>query len=258
MKLFFRKFGSGQPLIILHGLFGTSDNWNTLAKKYGEYFTTYTIDLRNHGQSPHSEIWNYDIMADDIVKFLETENISSAYIMGHSMGGKVAMFMAGKYPLFIEKLIVSDIAPKYYPSHHIENLDALNGMDLTSISSRKEAESYMKLKIQDVGTRIFLLKGLFWKDYPTSGKRTLAWRFNLPVITRDIENVGEALRKDVFFEGSTLFIRGEKSKYILDLDIDSIIEHFPNAILKTIEGAGHWIHADKPIEYFDTTLAFLL
>lgn len=252
MKLFFRKFGEGPPLLIMHGLFGTSDNWNTLAKKYGEHFTTYTLDLRNHGQSPHSETWNYDVMADDVIELLKTENISSAHIMGHSMGGKVAMLVAGKYSTFINKLIVSDIAPKYYAPHHDENLEAINGLDLNAITSRKEAEAYMQSKLKDVGVRLFLLKNLYWKE------DKLAWRCNLPVITRNIENVGAALAKDAFFEGPTLFIRGEKSNYILDSDIDDILEHFPNTILKTVENAGHWIHADKPTEYLKETLSFLL
>lgn len=252
MKLFFRKFGEGHPLIIMHGLFGTSDNWNTLAKKYAEHFTTYTIDLRNHGQSPHSETWNYEVMADDLAELLKDENIVSAHMMGHSMGGKVAMFLAGKYASLIDKLIVSDIGTKYYIPHHDENLDALNGLDLNSITSRKEAEVYMESKLPNVGVRLFLLKNLYWKD------DKLAWRCNLPVITRDIENVGAALPKSVFFEGPTLFIRGEKSTYILDSDIDSILEHFPNTVLKTVEGAGHWIHADKPVEYLKETLSFLL
>src|SRR5688572_33202048 len=128
MKLFFRKFGSGEPLIILHGLFGTADNWNTLAKKYGEYFTTYTVDLRNHGQSPQSDEWSYSIMAKDVIEMMKDEGITTSYLMGHSMGGKVAMMIAGTAPEMISKLIISDISPKYYKPHHQEILDALNGL----------------------------------------------------------------------------------------------------------------------------------
>lgn len=256
MKLFFRKYGSGEPLIIMHGLFGTSDNWNTLAKKYAEHFTTYTVDLRNHGQSPHSNEWNYDVMAEDIIELMNDENISSANIMGHSMGGKVAMFMAGKFPERINKLIVSDIAPKYYAPHHRELLDALQGLDLHTTKTRKEAEAYMNSVIPEPGVRQFLLKSLYWEEEPTGSK--LAWRFNLNVISNEINNVGEELSRNVFFEGPTLFVRGSESHYITDNDIDQILEHFPLSKLITIEGAGHWIHAEKPIEYLKETLEFLL
>jgi esterase len=251
MKLFFRKFGSGPPLIILHGLFGTADNWNTLAKKYGEYFTTYAVDLRNHGQSPQSEEWDYEVMAKDILELITDEGMKSTHMMGHSMGGKVAMMVAGMIPEKIDRLIVSDIAPKFYKPHHQQILDALNGLDLKNTKTRKEAETYMDSKIEDAGTRMFLLKNLYWKE------EQLAWKFNLPVITEKIEKVGQALPKEILFEGPTLFIRGSKSHYILESDIDNILEHFPNARLTTIEGAGHWLHADQPAEYLQVTLEFL-
>lgn len=257
MKLFFRKFGSGDPLIILHGLFGTADNWNTLAKKYGEHFTTYAVDLRNHGQSPHSEEWNYPIMAQDVIDLMNDEGIKSTHLMGHSMGGKVAMIIAGMVPEKINKLIVSDIAPKFYKPHHTEILEALNGLDLANTKTRKEAEAYMASRIEDFGTRQFLLKSLYWKDVPASSGMTLAWRFNLPVITNQIEKVGQELMSDIKFEGPTLFIRGSKSRYILDEDIDNIHEHFPNSRLTTINDAGHWVHAEKPVEYLRDTLEFL-
>jgi esterase len=260
MKLFFRKFGSGEPLIILHGLFGTADNWNTLAKKYGENFTTYAVDLRNHGQSPHSAEWSYTIMAEDVIGLMRDEGIESAFIMGHSMGGKVAMLVAGMIHDKINKLIVSDIAPKHYKPHHTEILEALNGLDLEKTKTRKEAEAYMESKIDDFGTRQFLLKNLYWKEEPNGSQ--LAWRFNLPVITNQIEKVGESLRQaqddNVVFEGPTLFIRGSKSNYIKDEDIDNILEHFPNSRLTTIEGSGHWVHAERPLEYLEVTKDFLL
>jgi pimeloyl-ACP methyl ester carboxylesterase len=256
MKLFFRKFGEGTPLVILHGLFGTADNWNTLAKKYGEWFTTYAVDLRNHGQSPHSDEWSYELMAQDVINLLKEENIDSCYLMGHSMGGKVAMLVAGMIPDKIEKLIVCDIAPKYYAPHHTEVLEALNGLDLVNTKTRKDAEAYMESRIKDFGTRQFLLKSLYWKD------EKLAWRFNLTAITHQIEKVGDALEQaggnKINFEGPTLFIRGSKSRYILDEDIDHILEHFPNSRLTTIDGAGHWVHAEKPMEYLEVTKEFLL
>jgi len=251
MKLFFRKFGEGKPLIILHGLFGTADNWNTLAKKYGEEFTTYVVDLRNHGQSPHSNEWGYGVMAEDVIELINEEKLENVFLMGHSMGGKVAMVVAGIIPEKINKLIISDIAPKYYKPHHTEILTALNGLDLVNTKTRKEAEAYMESQIPDVGTRLFLLKNLYWNN------EQLAWRFNLPIITAQIEKVGEELFNHIKYEGPTLFLRGGKSNYIKDEDIDNILEYFPNSKLNTITEAGHWLHAEKPIEYWEKTVEFL-
>lgn len=251
MKLFFRKYGEGKPLLILHGLFGSSDNWNSIAKKYGESFSTYIIDLRNHGQSPHDPEWNYQLMSDDIVELINSEGLEKVSIMGHSMGGKVAMFLAGKIPDKIDKLIVSDIGTKYYKPHHTEIITALKGLDLGKVHSRKDAENYMETKIDDVGVRQFLLKNLYWKD------EQLAWRFNLDVISEKIEAVGEKLPDEIIYSGKTLFIKGGNSKYIVESDYTQILQQFPNAEFISIPGAGHWIHAEKPIEYFDTTMKFL-
>lgn len=251
MKLFFRKYGSGKPLIILHGLFGSSDNWNTLAKKYGEFFTTYVVDLRNHGQSPHHSEWNYEVMAEDVAELIQTEQLEDVSIMGHSMGGKVTMFLAGMIPERIAKLIISDIAPKYYPPHHHEIIEALLGLPLDSISSRKEAEHYMAEKIINVGIQQFLLKNLYWNE------NQLAWRFNVEVIAQNIENVGAKLPQHIQFDRPVLFIRGSNSHYIEDEDLELIQHHFPQAELKTIANAGHWIHAEKPLEYLEATINFL-
>lgn len=253
MKLFHRIFGeeNKQPLIIMHGLFGTSDNWNTLAKKYAEKFNTITIDLRNHGQSPHSDEWTYKVMSEDVVELINDLGYSSAHVMGHSMGGKVAMFMAKYHPTIIDKLIVSDIAPRYYPPHHQEFLAALKGLDLENTTTRKDAEIYMESMIQDAGIRQFLLKSLYWKD------EKLAWRFNLNVIDEKIESIGEELINDFQFENETLFVRGSKSNYITNEDMESIITIFKNCRFETVEGAGHWVHAEKPMEYLELTSQFL-
>jgi len=251
MKLFFRKYGEGKPLIILHGLFGTADNWNTMGKRFGERFTTYLVDLRNHGQSPHSDEWTYDAMVEDIRGLMDDEGIETAHLMGHSMGGKVAMFFSLKYPSRIDKLIVSDISPRYYPVHHGEILDALASVDLLSIHSRKEAEELMAGKIRDEGTRQFLLKNLYWKD------EKLAWRFNLDVISKGIDEVGRALPEGGSYTGPTLFIRGEKSDYITDGDWKDIQQYYPNSQLATLN-SGHWVHAEKPAEYYDEVIGFLL
>ncbi|MCX7744423.1 MAG: alpha/beta fold hydrolase [Flavobacteriales bacterium] len=252
MKLHFRKYGEGLPLFILHGLFGTADNWNTLAKSYAEHFCTYIIDQRNHGQSPHSDIWNYEVMTEDLVELMIDEGLSSIHLMGHSMGGKTAMFMACKYPEKVRKLIVSDIAPRYYPVHHTEIIDALRAVPLSSIQSRKEAESILEKHIHDFAIRQFLLKNLYWKD------DRLAWRFNLDVISRNIEEVGRKLPETYRYAGPTLFIRGSKSDYIIPADEPMIKNHFPQSNIVTIEDCGHWIHAEKPKEYLAETLKFLM
>ncbi len=251
MKLHFRKYGEGFPLFILHGLFGTADNWNTLAKAYAEYFTTYVIDQRNHGQSPHCNIWNYDVMVEDLIELMDDEKLQTIYLMGHSMGGKTAMFTACLHPSRIQKLIISDIAPRYYPVHHTEIIEALLSIPLPSIRSRKEAETLLEKSIPDFAIRQFLLKNLYWQN------DQLAWRFNLEIISKNIEEVGKKLPDEWRYEGSTLFVRGSKSQYILKEDENDIKKHFPNSNIITIADAGHWIHAEKPFEYFTETLNFL-
>ncbi len=267
MKLFFKKYGDGKPLIILHGLFGMSDNWMTLAKQFAENgFACYTMDLRNHGRSPHSDVFNYKVMSDDILEFIQDENISSADFIGHSMGGKVAMFFAASHPGKINKLVVADISPRYYPPHHDGVISALNHVDLGFILSRKEVEEKLRISIHDEATVQFLLKNLYWKEEPgddgrvgvsDEAEKKLAWRFNLPAIEKNIDSVGEALPKDFLFNKPTLFIKGERSGYITSDDEKEITKYFPEGEFKTIAGAGHWVHAEKPNEFLQVVLDFL-
>lgn len=253
MKLFYRKFGQGQPLIILHGLFGQCDNWNTLAKQFSENgLEVFIVDLRNHGLSPHSEVWNYQVMSEDILELINDNELQNVILMGHSMGGKVAMQFAVDHPQVLNKLIVVDISPKYYPMHHQHVLDALQAVDFNVVKNRKEAEEILSKYISDFGTKQFLLKNIYWKT-----ETELAWRFNLKVIVEQIENVGEALISDTVCSIPTLFIRGEKSNYILDEDRNSIQDIFPHYTLETIKDAGHWVHAEKPKEFFDCVMKFI-
>lgn len=252
MQLFFRKHGEGFPLVILHGLFGTADNWNTLGKTYAEHFCTYLVDQRNHGQSFHSDEWNYRVMVEDLKNLLDAEGIEKAHIMGHSMGGKTAMLFAITYPERVEKLIISDIAPRYYSPHHQQIIAALKAVDLSVVKSRKEAEQALFNVIDDVGTGLFLLKNLYWKS-----EGELAWRFNLDAIVANINNVGEEIPTSARYEGETMFVRGGKSGYIKERDEEDIHRIFTHAHIVTIEGAGHWVHAEKPQEYVDVTLEFL-
>ena len=256
MKLAFRKFGEGKALLILHGLFGQSDNWNTLAKQFSEQnFEVFTIDLRNHGLSPHHQTWDYEVMASDIYEFIHDYNIQHPILLGHSMGGKVAMNFALNYDdLLLDKLIVADIAPVQYPAHHHEVLHALNAVDFNLVKSRKEVEEILANSIHDFGTRQFLLKNIYWEN---SAENKMNWRFNLKVITEKYNEIlSEVNHKSSLV--NTLFIRGEKSNYILDEHIDGITERFPNSKLVTIPNAGHWVHAEQPKLFFDEVMKFIL
>jgi pimeloyl-ACP methyl ester carboxylesterase len=253
MKLFYRRSGQGQPLIILHGLFGQSDNWNTLAKQFSDNgFQVYAVDARNHGLSPHSEEWNYKVMSEDILELIKDNNLEDVIFMGHSMGGKVAMQFAIDHSQYLDKLIVVDIAPKFYPLHHQAVLAALQAVDFSVVKARREVEDVLSKYISDLGTKQFLLKNIYWKE---DGE--LAWRFNLNVMAQKIENIGEATVSDKTCDVTTLFIRGEKSNYILDEDIDLIQEIFPRSILETITDVGHWVHAEKPKAFFECVMKFI-
>jgi pimeloyl-ACP methyl ester carboxylesterase len=240
MQLNFKKIGSGPPLVILHGLFGSADNWYTVSKELEKEFTMYLLDQRNHGDSPHSEEWNYAVMAEDLLELLNEENLDKVFIVGHSMGGKVAMTFAVKYPELVKRLIVADISPGYYPLHHESIIDGLQAINLSKIQSRKIADGALAEHIPDLGIRQFLLKSL--------GRNSdgFYWKINLPVIVKHIEEVGKALAVGGIYEGRTLFLAGEKSNYIQEKDMESILAHFPAYEYHQIANAGHWLHADQP------------
>ena len=243
MNLHYREIGQGSPLLILHGLFGSSDNWVTLGKQLSNQFRVFLIDLRNHGQSPHSELWNYKLMAEDIEDFCIQHQLNDIYIAGHSMGGKTVMKLAELFPNRIIKMMIIDIAPKYYPAHHQNIIAALKSIDFELINTRKQAEEELQKTIDDFGTRQFLLKNIYWIT-----ENKLAWRFNLDVIAQHIEIVGEAtpMDKNLICNTPACFIRGEKSNYIHNDDVKSILEQYPNTKMVTISNAGHWVHAENP------------
>ncbi len=250
MKLFYKKYGEGQPMIIVHGLFGMLDNWQTLGKKFAENFEVFLIDQRNHGHSPHSDIMNYQAMADDLHEFILDHNLSDVILLGHSMGGKTVMTYATEHPEFIDKLIVVDIAPKQYPMHHQQILAGLNSIDLGKIKNRREADEQLKKYIDNVSIRQFLLKNLYWIE-----KGKLAWRFNLPVIERNMNDI-LAATPQIRVETPTLFIRGEKSGYITEDDYQDIYNQFVNSEIETIYGVGHWVHAENPLEFYNLVMEF--
>lgn len=245
--------GTGKPLLILHGFLGMSDNWKTLGGEYAENgFQSHLIDQRNHGKSFHSENFNYDYLSDDLKRYMQHHNLETANIIGHSMGGKTAMQFACDHPEMTEKLIVADISPKYYPPHHQEILNALQALDFQKITTRGEADEELSKYIMDYGTRQFLLKNLYWVD---QGK--LGFRFNLPVLSTKMEEIGENISTTATYEGPTLFLKGDASEYVVESDFPEIKRHFPAAEIDTIENAGHWVHAANPEQFYDKSFAFL-
>ncbi|MCG3166039.1 MAG: Esterase YbfF [Bacteroidia bacterium] len=243
--------GEGKPLIILHGLFGMLDNWFTLGKKFSENFTVYLIDQRNHGQSPHSDEWNYKVMSDDLLEFFDEHHLSKATIIGHSMGGKTAMQFAGDHNDRVKKLVVVDIAPRSYPVHHKNILDALLSIDLENLKSRNEADAMLSKYISDFGTKQFLLKNLTRKE---NDNTKFEWKFNLPVIAKNIHEVGVQTTGDSTVPA--LFIRGENSNYIKNSDEAEIQKLYPNSEIISIN-SGHWVHAEKPEEFYSSVMKFL-
>lgn len=251
MKLHSRILGEGPPLVVMHGVFGMSDNWNTLGRRWSEHYQVHLLDMRNHGRSPHSEEFSYGVMSDDLGEYLDDQKLESAYLLGHSMGGKVAMLFASLQPERCHKLIVGDIGPQSYSPHHEQVVEALTSLPLDKISSRQEAQEQFAPHLPE-GVRMFLLKNLYWRT-----DKQLDWRVNVPVVAREVQKKGEALPDQAVYEGPALFLRGGRSDYIRDADIDLICRHFPEAQIETIAEAGHWLHAEKPREFQGLVEAFL-
>jgi esterase len=243
MKLFYRESGEGRPLVILHGLFGSSDNWMSVTKELALKYKVYVLDARNHGQSPHADAHNYESMADDLKEFIDDHNIENPILIGHSMGGKTVMRFASKYQNSAEKLIVVDISPRFYGRHHQDILAGFNAINLDTLQTRNEADALMSQYVGDLGVRMFLLKSLYRNN---DGK--FQWRINLPLINEQIDNIGEALPETVQIATPALFIRGSESGYIQDKDTALIARHFSDYSIETVEGASHFVHAEKPKE----------
>lgn len=245
--------GSGTPFLILHGFLGMGDNWKTLGNRFAENgFEVHLIDQRNHGRSFHSDDFSYNSMAEDIKYYCDEKGLKQVILLGHSMGGKTAMLFATKYPEYVSKLIVADIAPKHYPQHHQDILKGLSSLDFKAMNSRGDADDQLKKYISEFGIRQFLLKNLYRKS-----KDTFGLRINLPVLIQNIEEVGKGLPGDANYNGEVLFMRGERSGYIEELDMLQIHKHFPKAKLITIPKAGHWLHAENPDDFFDELMRFL-
>ena len=250
MKLNYIKIGSGEPLLILHGLFGSLDNWKTLGNRFAENYEVYLIDQRNHGKSPHSREFDYHVMSDDIAEFVEDHSLENINLLGHSMGGKTAMTYAQENE-GITKLIIADISPKAYEPHHNNLVEAMEEIDFSKINSRGKIEEILSKSIPNVGIRNFLMKNIYWRE-----KGVLDWKINLPIIKENMVGIaGEIDREEV--DTPTLFIRGGKSEYIIDEDFKIIKDQFPNSRIETIPGTGHWLHAEEPDIFYDMVMSFL-
>jgi esterase len=254
MKLNFRKIGeNGQPLIILHGLFGMSDNWLTISKSFAQNHQVYILDLRNHGQSPRSDEFGYEEMAEDLLAFITEHALEKPILLGHSMGGKVLMQFAVNYSTFYDKMIVVDIAPKFYPVHHTPILQGLHAIDLSILQSRREANEILKRFEENEAVRQFLIKNL----YRNSETGLFDWRINLKVLTKEIANIGCEITSSKPIENETLFISGSESSYILEEDKPAILALFKNCTFVIIANANHWVQADKPAEFVEIVNKFI-
>jgi len=255
MKLHSKIYGDkGQDLIVIHGLFGMGDNWNSLGKQFSKYCKVHLIDLRNHGRSPHSADFNYEVMCEDILEYMEDNDISNPIILGHSLGGKLAMKFAFTHPDKIEKLIVADISPrKYNTDFHQNLLRTLYKLPLEDFDKREEIDQVLSSIYEDKGMRLFLLKNLYRNE-----NKEFAWRFNIEVLLEKVSNIQEA----DFIEGvcniPTHFLRGGNSDYISSTDELIISKHFSDFSIATIHGAGHWLHAEKPEQFYNEVMGFCL
>ncbi|WP_461532717.1 alpha/beta fold hydrolase [Sinomicrobium sp.] len=252
-QLYSKILGQGKPLIILHGFLGMSDNWKTLGSKFAEEgFEVHLVDQRNHGRSFHSDQFSYELLTEDLLRYCKYHQLEDLSIIGHSMGGKTAMLFATTHRELVEKLVVVDISPKYYPVHHQTILNGLLSIDFNITKSRKEADEQLSRYIPELGIRQFLLKNIYWKE-----KEELAFRFDLNALNDNIEEIGKALPQEAVYPNETLFVKGEKSEYITADDQQLIQKHFPQASISVVQGAGHWVQAENPKMFFEITSEFL-
>lgn len=253
MKLNYKIYGTGDPVIIMHGLFGSGDNWHTIARMMEPQYQCIVVDMRNHGRSPHDPEMNFQVMADDLLELLADLGLDKVSLIGHSMGGKVAMQFALLHPEKVNKLIVVDIAPKYYPPHHDAVIEAIESIQPEKLTERSEAEAaFARFLGNNQPTIQFLMKNL--SRLPEGG---FEWKPNMPVIIGAYHALVDEVVPSTPFTGPVLFVRGQKSRYILDDDIPHMKALFPNSSLITIPDAGHWVHAEAPEFFTKSLLSFL-
>jgi pimeloyl-ACP methyl ester carboxylesterase len=253
MLLHSQTIGEGKPFVILHGFLGMGDNWKTLGRKFAEQgYEVHLVDQRNHGRSFHDGAFDYEVMVEDLKTYCDAHGLEDVILLGHSMGGKTAMLFASTYPEVVSKLIVADISPRFYPTHHEAILEGLTALDFNRIKSRVDAEDKLADYVPDFGTRQFLLKNLYW-----IAKGQLALRINLNVLKEHVTEVGEALPVQAKYDGDTLFLHGDRSEYIGEHDEILIKNHFKKALIVSVKNAGHWLHAENPQDFYDEVMAFI-
>jgi pimeloyl-ACP methyl ester carboxylesterase len=252
MRLFHKEFGEGKPLIILHGLFGFSDNWQSQAKILSSYFRVVLLDLRNHGRSSWSNTHSYKEMVSDVIETMKLLNIERAHFIGHSMGGKVLMHLAQNHESYIEKMVIVDIGVKRYPMHHQKLIEAVHCISLEGVRARSEVNEMLKPMISNKVLRQFLLKNLYWVE-----KGVLAWRMNMKVLEESMNDILSSLPSKETLT-PCLFIQGGLSDYILEDDLADIEITFPDLEIVTVEKAGHWVHSEAPEEFIQTVLTYVL
>ncbi len=251
VDLHYRRLGpsGASPIVILHGLFGTSDNWGSVGKELAEptdpgapAFDVFLVDLRDHGRSPHTEGTSYPIMAADVQALVTSLGLADITLVGHSMGGKVAMVFAQQWPQLLKRLVVVDISPREHENNHAHIIEAFVTTDLSPGRTRKEVEAHIASRVKEPGVVQFLMKNLYWRT-----DDQLAWRVNAELLKRDLTAILAAIGSETV-RVPTLFIRGGQSDYILREDLPAIKEQFPNSTVETVPYAGHWVHAQAPDE----------
>jgi esterase len=252
MRLHYQQLGHGPPVLLLHGLLGSLSNWLGVGRQLTARFTVFAVDLRNHGRSPHDDEMSYARMAEDLVEFLDDRGLASAHVLGHSMGGKVAMQLALSNPARVNRLIVADISPRAAADQHHEILEVLSSVDLGQFRSREALDAALAERLPDPQLRRFLLKNV-----PPAEDGGLRWQPNLAGIRANYPQLAEAVRGGRPFAKPTLFLRGETSDYITENDLPQIRRLFPNAVSQVVKGAGHWLHADAPVEFIRRVLEFV-
>lgn len=252
MQLHYQSYGQGRPLVILHGLFGSSTNWNSMSKLLAERYRVLAVDQRNHGGSPHSDEFSYALLAEDLHAFVQQHELGAVYVLGHSLGGKTAMEYALRYPAEIARLVVVDIAPRAYPPHHDEIFDALCHLDLRAYTSRSALDAALAERLPDAVTRQFLLTNAARDEQ--GGFR---WKLNLAALERNYDQITVEIAGGRSFDRPTLFVRGERSDYVQPADEPAIRALFPQAAIATVAGAAHWVHAEAPAEFARVVREFL-
>jgi len=252
MKLHYRVFGGGPPLVILHGLLGSLDNWVPLAQRFAANFQVFLLDLRNHGRSPHSTDTSYELMAEDVCQFLREHKLPAVHLLGHSMGAKVAMRFAQLHPAAVVRLIVVDMSPREYPARHDTLLDAMHALDLGKYQRRDQIDHELAVAVPNRSVRQFVLKNLGRDE---AGR--LIWKPNIASLRSSYGQLRANLPASTAFDVPALFVRGDKSDYVLDDDLPLIRGLFPHVTFATIEPAGHWVHADAPDEFCQLVAEFL-